>query len=85
MVWCIGAGVLVLALLMAPVARFSSAAERSEDEISATHEKDKTVYTIGGATQKNNDPDRELAWDPLKDIQIEMRETDGKRSNTGRR
>jgi hypothetical protein len=56
---------------------------REEEALSVTRDKDKTVYTIGG-TKQEEDPDKERAWEMLKDIRIWTRENDGKGPNTGR-
>lgn len=59
-------------------------AESQEDEtLSVTRDKEKTVYTTGG-TNQGEDPDKEKAWEMLKDMNIWTRERDGKGPNTGR-
>jgi hypothetical protein len=56
---------------------------QEEEALSVTRDKEKTVYTIGG-TKQGEDPDKERAWEMLKDIRIWTRENDGKGPNTGR-
>lgn len=59
-------------------------AASSEDEtVTVTRDKEKTVYTIGSGKEQV-DPEREKAWEMLKDTNIWTRDNDGKRPNTGR-
>jgi hypothetical protein len=56
---------------------------QEEEALSVTRDRDRTVYTIG-ETKQEEDPDKERAWEMLKDIRIWTRENDGKGTNTGR-
>jgi hypothetical protein len=60
-----------------------SAASSDDETITVTRDKDKTVYTIGSGKQQE-DPEKEKAWEMLKDLNIWTRENDGKRPDTGR-
>ncbi len=74
--WCV---LIILCAVVSPV--FGESQE--EETLSVTRDKEKTVYTIGGTTQKE-DPDKEKAWEMLKDLNIWTGERDGKGPNTGR-
>ena len=70
---------IIVCSLVLPV----SGETQEEEALSVTRDKDKTVYTIGG-TKQEEDPDKERAWEMLKDLRIWTRENDGKGPNTGR-
>ena len=59
------------------------AASSDEETITVTRDKDKTVYTIGSGKEQE-DPEREKAWEMLKDINIWTRDKNGKRPDPGR-
>jgi len=71
------------ALIMCTLALPVRGETQEEEALTVTRDKDKTVYTIGG-TKQEEDPDKERAWEMLKDIRIRTRENDGKGPNTGR-
>ena len=60
-----------------------SGASSEEEAVTVTRDKEKTVYTIGSGKQQE-DPDKEKAWEMLRDLNIWTRENDGKRPDTGR-
>jgi len=84
MSFCCWIGCLISLLFASFVWTMPVCAASSEDEtVTVTRDKEKTVYTIGPGKEQE-DPEREKAWEMLKDINIWTRENDGKGPNTGR-